>query len=208
MRRILEAICAALGLLILLPLFMIVALAIKLEDGGPVLYRHPRIGKNFRRFRLLKFRSMVTNADRIGTPVTAARDPRVTTVGRFLRTYKLDELPQLVNVLRGDLQLVGARPEVERYVEIFRPQYTVLLLDRPGITDPASLAYRDEESKFGDGDVEQYYVSRILPHKLHLSLEYAQHRTLRTDFSVLIQTLLAIRRAPSVSPDAHKVPLS
>jgi len=208
MRRTLELTCAAVGLLLLLPIFSIIALAIELEDGGPVLYRHPRIGKDFRRFHLLKFRSMVTDADRIGTPVTGSRDPRVTTVGRVLRKYKLDELPQLVNVLRGELQFVGARPEVERYVEVFRSQYAVLLRDRPGITDPASLAYRDEEGELGDGDVEQYYLSLILPRKLKLSLEYAERRTFRTDFVLLIQTLLAICRPRPLWQGARNLPPS
>jgi len=207
MRRTLEAICAAFGLVVLLPLFAIIALAIKLEDGGSVLYRHPRIGKDFRKFCVLKFRSMVIDADRTGTAITGRRDPRVTTFGRFLRKYKLDELPQLVNVLRGELQLVGPRPEVEQYVELFRSQYAVLLRDRPGITDPASLAYRNEEEQFCDGEVEQYYVSQILPQKLKLSLEYARHRTFRSDFILLIQTLVTMWRAQAVWHNAHRLPL-
>jgi lipopolysaccharide/colanic/teichoic acid biosynthesis glycosyltransferase len=179
---------AASALLLLAPLLAVIALAIKLEDGGSVLYSHQRVGRNFRKFALLKFRSMVPNADRIGGPVTVGGDPRVTRVGGLLRKYKLDELPQLINVLRGDVQVVGARPEVERYVQMFRPQYEVILRDRPGLTDPATLAYRDEEQMFGEGDVEEQYVSRILPGKLELSLEHAKHRTLLSDLSIIFRT--------------------
>lgn len=197
MRRAFEVLCAAMGLLAMLPFFALIAMAIKLEDRGPVFYRHPRVGRDFRKFGLLKFRSMVPDADRMGSPVTAAGDGRVTRVGRLLRKHKLDELPQLVNVMKGDLQLVGARPEVERYVARFRPQYTLLLRDRPGITDPAALVYRHEEQMFGAGDVEQYYVSKILPRKLELSLAYARRRTVVTDVGILLRTVLPHHRPSS-----------
>jgi lipopolysaccharide/colanic/teichoic acid biosynthesis glycosyltransferase len=129
-------------------------LAVKCEDGGPVFYSQFRVGRGFHPFRLLKFRSMIVNADKAGL-LTQPADARLTRVGQFLRKYKLDELPQLWNVLKGDMQLVGPRPEVARYVELFYEQYSPLLNESPGITDPASLAYRREESCFLPGDIDQ-----------------------------------------------------
>jgi lipopolysaccharide/colanic/teichoic acid biosynthesis glycosyltransferase len=202
-QRSFEIICAAVALILLCPLFAVIALAIKLEDGGPVFYAHPRVGRSFRRFGLLKFRSMVPRADRIGGPVTAASDPRVTRVGAFLRKYKLDELPQLINIIRGDLQLVGARPEFGENVERFRAQYEILLRDRPGITDPATLAFRNEEEMFGKADVQEVYFSEILPRKLELSLLYARQRTFRSDLALIFKTILGICQA---SPSLKEMP--
>ncbi|HEV2426195.1 MAG TPA: sugar transferase [Terriglobia bacterium] len=185
--------CASLGLVLLLPFFALVAIAIKLDDGGSVFYAHPRLGCNFRRFGLLKFRSMRPDAAQCGGPLTAAGDPRVTRVGRFLRRLKLDELPQLLNVLKGDLQLVGARPECERYVSVFQAEYAILLRERPGITDPASLLYCREEEMFVLGEsVEEQYVSSILPGKLALSLSYANQRTFGRDLAIILRTVLKI----------------
>jgi lipopolysaccharide/colanic/teichoic acid biosynthesis glycosyltransferase len=189
MRQAFDAGCAAIVLIFLAPLLAVIALAIKLEDGGPVFYTHPRLGRDFRRFGLLKFRSMVPGADRMGGSLTKAGDSRVTRVGRWLRKHKLDELPQLVNILRGDLQLVGARPEFEGNMERFRSEYEILLRDRPGITDPATLAYRDEEQMLVGGDVQKIYFSEILPRKLALSLDYARHRTFVSDLKLLLWTL-------------------
>ncbi|HKS96614.1 MAG TPA: sugar transferase, partial [Terriglobia bacterium] len=174
MRRLLDILVAILGLVVLSPLLALIALAIKLQDGGPVFFSQTRVGRGLRQFRLYKFRSMTPGADRRGPPLTVPADPRITRVGRFLRYSKLDELPQLINLLGGDMRLVGARPELERYVEMFRPEYTLLLQDRPGITDPASLAYRHEHLVLSADDVEAQYVTQILPHKLALSLEYAR----------------------------------
>jgi len=191
MNRALNLMSAALGLLLLLPLLAVIALIVKCDDGGPVLYGHPRVGKGFRPFRLLKFRSMAVNADK-GGPLTEPGDRRITGVGRLLRKYKLDELPQLWNVLTGDMQLVGARPEVDRYVAMFREQYALLLSEPPGITDPASLAYRCEEKLFVAVRMEQQYVSEILPEKLRLSLEYQRKRSLLSDLHVLLNTVLGL----------------
>jgi lipopolysaccharide/colanic/teichoic acid biosynthesis glycosyltransferase len=195
MRRVFDLICATTGLVLLSPLFAVVALAIKREDGGAVLFAQPRVGKDFRKFRVLKFRSMVPGADHL-TPLTVPGDARVTRVGRVLRKYKLDELPQLVNVVRGEMQMVGARPEIERYVQMFLLQYAEILRDRPGITDPATLAYRREEEAFSAGDVEAQYVTSILPRKLELSLEHARCRTFLSDLGIIIRTLLSLHAAP------------
>ena len=208
MQRSFEIICAAVALILLCPLLAVIALAIKLEDGGPVLYAHPRVGRNFCRFGLLKFRSMVPRADRMGGPVTVAGDPRITRVGGFLRKYKLDELPQLINVIKGEIQLVGARPEFAANVERFRAQYEILLRDRPGITDPATLAYRHEEEMFGTGDLQEVYFSEILPRKLELSLLYARERTFRSDLALIFRTILGIcQRSPRVKKTPKDLPL-
>jgi lipopolysaccharide/colanic/teichoic acid biosynthesis glycosyltransferase len=192
MRRAFEFVCAAAGLLLLSPLFALLAAAIKLEDGGPVFYAQARVGRDFCLFRLLKFRSMTPDAERRGLSITTARDPRVTRVGVHLRRYKLDEFPQLWNVLRGDMGLVGVRPEVERYVSMFRSQFAEILRQRPGITDPASLTFRNEWKLLADADVEGVYIGQILPRKLELSLEYARRRTFSSDLAVILRTLAAV----------------
>ena len=187
--RLRDVVCAAAGLAILSPLLAVIALAIKFQDGGPVFYSQWRVGRRFRPFRLYKVRSMVVGADRLGRPLTAPQDSRLTPLGPLLRRYKLDELPQLLNVLKGDMQMVGARPEVDRYVSLFPEEYSTLLRDRPGITDPASVAYRHEDQLFRSGDVEKEYIERILPAKLKISLDYACCRSLASDLMVILSTL-------------------
>ena len=187
-RHAFDVVAAAIGLILLSPLLALVALAIKLDDGGAVFYSQARVGKDFRLFRLVKFRSMASGADRFGL-LTTPGDYRLTRVGRFLRKYKLDELPQLFNVLKGDMQLVGPRPEVERYVSLFRADYSALLHDLPGITDPASISYRNEEKLFHAERIEEQYISQILPDKLRISLEYQQQRNFFSDIRILLQTL-------------------
>ena len=189
MRNAFDVLCAAAGLILLSPLFAVIALAIELRGGrGSIFYLQPRVGKHGREFYLIKFRSMVSGS---GTQavLTVAGDPRITSLGRFLRKHKLDELPQLINVLKGDMRLVGPRPEMKRYVDMFQHEYQVLLQSPPGITDPASLAYRDEEKMLNADCLEEYYVSQILPQKLRLSLEYSRHRTFFSDLKVVFYTL-------------------
>lgn len=189
--RVFNFISAAAGLVILTPVLLLIAIAIKWDDGGPVFYLQTRIGQNFQPFRLVKFRSMTVGADQSGL-LTAPADQRVTRCGRWLRRSKLDELPQLWNVLRGEMQLVGPRPEVERYVEQFREEYSALLADPPGVTDPASLAFRREEQLFGPAEMERQYVSEILPRKLSLSLEYQRRRSFASDLGVLMKTIFGL----------------
>jgi dTDP-4-amino-4,6-dideoxygalactose transaminase/lipopolysaccharide/colanic/teichoic acid biosynthesis glycosyltransferase len=196
-RRVFDVTCAAMGLAVLAPLFAIVAAAIILEDGGPVFFSQRRVGKGLGKFRVLKFRSMIPDSSGI-SPLTAPEDTRITRVGRFLRKYKLDELPQLVNVVKGEMQLVGVRPELERYVEIFPDEYEVLLQDRPGITDLASLAFRHEEQSFQGGAFEKQYVTQILPRKLQLSLKYSRARTFFSDLGILFRTVLGFK-SPAAS---------
>ena len=191
LNRTFDIFCAATALLLMSPLLCLIALAIKLDDGGPVLFRQIRVGRNFRPFRVFKFRSMVPGAERDGF-LTAPGDSRVTRIGRWARKHKLDELPQLFNVLNGDMQLVGARPELERYVRMFPVQYAVLLHERPGITDPASLAYRREEQLLSAERIEEQYVAEILPAKIRLSLAYRERRTLVSDIGILLKTALSL----------------
>jgi len=187
LNRVCDVLCAVMGLFFLWPILCVVAAAIKLDDGGPVLYKQVRVGRNFRRFWLWKFRSMVPGAERAG-PLTSSGDTRLTRVGCLLRRYKLDELPQLFNILKGDMQLVGARPEVEQYVQMFRPQYAFILQERPGITDPATLAYRHEDQILSASQTEEQYVEQILPAKLKLSMEYQKQRSLLSDVGILLRT--------------------
>jgi lipopolysaccharide/colanic/teichoic acid biosynthesis glycosyltransferase len=200
-RRMFDAVCAAGGLAILSPLFAMIAVAIKLDDGGPVLYSHVRIGKGFQEFRLLKFRSMIFSSAG-GSTVTAPHDARVTRAGRFLRKYKLDELPQLVNVLRGEMQLVGVRPQMQRFVEMFRGEYEELLQTPPGITDLATLSFRNEERFFHQGSIEEQYITRIMPAKLKLSLKYSRRRTFLSDLEILFRTVLGFQSPSTAWRDA------
>jgi lipopolysaccharide/colanic/teichoic acid biosynthesis glycosyltransferase len=193
MRRAFDTVCAAAGLILLAPVFAVIALAIRLKGGpGPVFYLQPRVGKDGREFHLIKFRSMVTGTDRHAA-LTVAEDPRVTRVGHFLRRYKLDELPQLINVVKGDMRLVGPRPEMKRYVDSFPIEYKVLLKEPPGITDPASLAFRDESKMLNEGNLEAHYLSEILPQKLRLSMEYSRRRTFLSDLKIIFQTVAGMR---------------
>ena len=197
LRRSFDAFCAAAGLAVLVPVFALIALAIKLDDGGPILYSHFRIGKGLRNFRLFKFRSMISISENKST-VTAPQDARITRVGQFLRRFKLDELPQLVNVLKGEMQLVGARPQMERFVEMFHDEYAELLQSAPGITDVASLIFRDEARFFYEGSIEEQYIKRIMPIKLEFSLKYSRTRTFFSDIEILVRTVLGLPAPSSI----------
>jgi lipopolysaccharide/colanic/teichoic acid biosynthesis glycosyltransferase len=175
------------------PLFLIVALAIKLDDGGPVFFVQERVGFRGSTFRMLKFRTMVQDADREGRLITVANDARITRAGRWLRKSKLDELPQLVNVLRGDMSLVGPRPEVPKYVARYSVDQRRVLELVPGITDPASIAFRDEASLLVDcTNPEQTYIERIMPEKIALNLAYASKAGILSDMMVIMGTLKAL----------------
>jgi lipopolysaccharide/colanic/teichoic acid biosynthesis glycosyltransferase len=197
LRGAFDRFCAFVGLIILIPVFAAIALAIKLDDGGPVFYSHFRVGKGFGSFRLLKFRTMISNPVS-GSQVTEPEDPRITRVGHLLRRYKLDELPQLVNVLKGEMRLVGARPQLERYVKMFHREYGVLLEVPPGITDLASLCFRNENQMYREGSVEEQYIARIMPTKLQLSLKYHRVRTFFSDLNIIFRTVLGFN-SPSMN---------
>ena len=193
-KRAFDVAVSAVGLVVLSPVFLGVAVAIKLTDGGPVFFRQERVGMGGQVFRIHKFRSMrVANE---GALVTSANDSRITPVGAFLRKTKLDELPQLIDVLVGDMSVVGPRPEVPRYVELWGEETRREILSiRPGITDPAAIAFRNEQDELAAADdPERHYVEVILPKKVAMYRDYAQHRSLVGDLAVIVRTFAAIVR--------------
>jgi len=190
MKRTFDFLASSLGLCLLSPLFLLVAIAIRLESPGPVFFRQDRVGKDGKNFLICKFRSMVANASGIGPLITTAGDARITRVGRFLRRTKLDELPQLLNVWRGEMSLVGPRPEVPTYVALYNERQREVLSVRPGITDPASIAYADEEEILGEAsDPARVYVEEVLPRKLELNLRYIEKMSLPYDAWVIWKTI-------------------
>ncbi len=193
MKRLFDAVISVVGLIVLTPLLVAVALAIKAESAGPVFYRGLRAGRDGKPFRIFKFRTMVMNADKIGGPSSSADDPRITRVGGFLRRYKVDELPQLLNVLRGEMSLVGPRPEVLQEVQLYTEEEKRLLEVRPGITDWASIRFRNEgEILRGSVDPHAAYREKIRPEKIRLGLEYVERRSFLTDCKIIASTLKAI----------------
>ena len=194
---------AAIALVVLSPLLLIVALLVRVTSPGAVFFRQERIGRDFRPFRIFKFRSMVQNAPQKGSLVTFGADPRITRVGSFLRASKIDELPQLINVLVGEMSIVGPRPEVRKYVEMFRDDYAEVLRVRPGITDPASIKYRNEAEILGRSqDAERDYLERILPDKIHMGKEYAKNSSLWLDFLIILRTVHVVGRSRPSTPHA------
>jgi len=190
MKRLFDLCWTLPGLLVLWPAFFVIALLIKLDDGGLVFFRQVRVGRSGRAFRVWKFRTMIAHAEQLGAPLTVGEDPRTTRFGRWLRRSKLDELPQLFNVLAGEMSLVGPRPEVPRYVALYSPDQRRVLDLMPGITDPASIAYRHENDLLARApDPERHYISVILPAKIRINLDYAARATRWTDLVVLLDTL-------------------
>ena len=192
MKRLFDILASGLGLLVLSPIFLVLAIWIKLDSEGPVFYRQVRVGRYNKDFKIFKFRSMRINADK-GSLVTIGDDPRITRSGRFIRKMKLDELPQLINVLTGDMSLVGPRPEVRHYVDYWTPQQMSVLAVRPGITDPASIKFRNENELMGKADdPERYYINTIMQEKLNLYLKYVSHHSLFGDIGLIFKTIAAI----------------
>lgn len=201
-KRVMDVCCSLVGLIVLAPLFVLVGMAIAVDGrqakGGSVLFGQERVGLRGVSFRMWKFRTMVADAERRGAQLTVGADPRITRVGRWLRRFKLDELPQLFNVLRGEMSLVGPRPEVHRFVALYTDAQRAVLDLVPGITDPASIRYRDEAFELARAaDPERCYIEEIMPEKIRLNLEYAARATPWSDFVVVLSTLglLAGRRA-------------
>lgn len=193
MNRFCDLTLAAFALVLISPLLALIGAAVALDSPGGAVYRHRRIGRRFQPFELLKFRTMVRDANQLGPSLTARDDRRVTRVGRFLRRTKLDELLQLINVLRGDMSIVGPRPETPTYVAMFREDYEQLLTVRPGITGMASVKYCDESALLGDGgDSERVYVNKILPAKIALEKLYLQRRSTWFDLQILMYTVLGV----------------
>jgi lipopolysaccharide/colanic/teichoic acid biosynthesis glycosyltransferase len=194
LKQALDRMIAAAGLLVLSPLLAVIALQVKRSDGGPIFYRAVRVGQYGRPFQLFKFRSMYVDADRRGPGITTRGDPRVTPIGRWLRRTKADELPQLFNVLIGDMHLVGPRPEDPRYVALYTPEQRRVLEVRPGITSAASLAYRNEAELLSGEDWETTYRTRVMPDKLAIDLAYLAQGSIWEDFKLILRTIGALPR--------------
>jgi len=199
-KRAFDIVAAGLGLLLLAPLLLLFSAAIRLDSPGPVFYRGVRIGRGGRPFRICKFRSMVENAENLGASSTGSSDARVTRVGRFLRRYKLDELPQLFNVLKGDMSIVGPRPQVEWAVRRFSEEERKVLELRPGLTDWASIRFHNEEEIIGSSgipDADEAYMKLIHPEKMRLQLKYLEERSFLTDLRIILETFRVLFRTRS-----------
>lgn len=194
LKRAIDCVIALAVLIALAPLFALIALLIKRDSPGGVFFAHERVGRYGRKFKVLKFRTMVKDAPQHGAAITAGGDPRITRIGRILRKTKLDELPQLWNVLKGEMSLVGPRPEVEKYVQLWDPALREIVLSvRPGITGLTQIRYRHEESLLAQqADPEKYYRETLLPLKLQSDVEYVQKRSLLFDLYLLMRTFLAL----------------
>ena len=193
MKRLFDIVASSLGLIALSPLFLVLALWIKADSRGPVFYRQTRVGKDNRDFRLYKFRSMRPDADKGSLITIGGRDPRVTRSGYYIRKYKLDEFPQLINVLKGDMSPVGPRPEVRKYVDMYTPQQMKVLSVRPGITSLASIRYRNEnEILAAADDPDRCYIEQVMPDKLRIDLEYVGNASLANDIRLILSTFKEI----------------
>lgn len=193
LKRLLDIVVSAVLLLLLSPFFLLLAIAVKIDSPGPVFYRQVRVGRYNRDFKIYKFRTMVKDADKMGPPLTAGKDPRITRVGSLIRKLRLDEFSQLLNVLGGSMSLVGPRPEVRRYVDAYTPEFMATLLIRPGITAPSSIAFKDEDRLLNAGDdPEKIYLEKILPPKMAMNLEYMRHISVMRDIHIIFQTIAAV----------------
>jgi lipopolysaccharide/colanic/teichoic acid biosynthesis glycosyltransferase len=193
MKRGFDIVASFTTLLLMIPLLALVSTIIKLDSEGPVFFKQERMGRGFRPFWIYKFRTMKQTPAGHGSQVTVGDDPRITRVGRFLRQAKLDEIPQLINILRGEMSFVGPRPEVARYVQLFQAEYQEILTVRPGLTDLASLKYRDEAALLAKAeDPEEEYTKRVLPDKIRLSKDYIKHSSFVYDMGLIVKTIVAV----------------
>lgn len=196
LKRLFDLLLSGLGLVILSPLFLVLALWIKKDSPGPVFYRGVRMGKDWKTFRIFKFRSMVANAEEIGGPSTREGDPRVTPSGQFMRKWKLDELPQLINVFLGNMSLVGPRPEVVEYANMYKGNERIVFTIKPGITDYASLWNSREEEALAEAksteEAEKIYLEKVRPEKVRLQMKYVKEMSLWTDVKIIFKTLKLI----------------
>lgn len=192
-KRLFDIVFSLIGLILLLPLLLIIALIIKVESKGSVFYKQVRVGKNNTNFKIFKFRTMFIGSDKKGLLTVGNKDPRVTKIGYFLRKYKLDELPQLINVLLGNMSFVGPRPEVRHYVNFYSKDDLIILTVKPGITDYASIYFRNEvEILKGSDNPEKLYIEQILPKKIALNKHYIENNNLFTDIKIILKTILTI----------------
>jgi lipopolysaccharide/colanic/teichoic acid biosynthesis glycosyltransferase len=193
MKRVFDIVGSALGLVLLSPLLLGIAWRIHREDGGPVFYRGERVGRHGKPFRIFKFRTMVVNADKIGGSSTREDDPRITRIGKVLRQYKLDEFPQLINVFTGEMSLVGPRPQVSWAVKLYTPEQQRVLSVRPGITDFASIIFKNEgEILQGSPDPDAEYMAKIHPEKMRLAADYVDHQSFFLDLKIILKTIAAL----------------
>lgn len=189
-KRVFDLFFAVAGVIVLSPVFLVLSLITKLYDGGTVFFQQTRVGFKGKPFKMLKFRSMVQDAPKLGAALTVGADSRITPLGKILRKFKLDELPQLINVVMGDMSLVGPRPEVPGYVAVYNGDQRRVLNVRPGITDPASFAFFDESELLAKAaDPERFYIDHLMPEKIRINLEYAAKANLGTDFVLILATL-------------------
>ena len=190
-KRIFDFICSTLGLIVLSPILLVIAIKIKTGDHGPIFFKQIRVGEKNKEFEILKFRTMVVDAEKLGRQITVGNDSRITKIGAFLRKYKLDELPQLINVFKGDMSLVGPRPEVPRYVKLYNKEQSKVLEVKPGITDLASIRYRDENDLLGEAEnPDDLYINTIMPDKLALNLEYINKNNVFLDIYIILKTII------------------
>jgi len=193
LKRIFDICFSLIGLILLLPIFLFISILIIIDSKGGVFYKQVRVGKDEIDFKLFKFRSMRTDSDKKGLLTVGGRDSRITRMGYYIRKYKIDELPQLINVLLGDMSLVGPRPEVRRYTDLYNDEQKKVLSVKPGITDYASIEYSNENELLGKADnPERVYIDEIMPAKLKLNLRYIQEQGLLTDVKIIIKTILKI----------------
>ena len=191
--RLLDIVLSLLGLLFLLPIFLILAVWMKFDSQGSIFFRQIRVGKDGRDFRIYKFRTMIVNAEKMGIITIGERDPRITNSGYFLRKYKLDELPQLINVLKGEMSFVGPRPEVRKYVEMYNQEQLKILTVKPGITDYASIEYINEDEILGkSSDPEKTYIEEIMPQKIKYNMKYINNKTVIEYFKIIFLTIIKI----------------
>ena len=191
--RLLDIVLSLLGLFFLLPIFVIWAVWIKFDSQGSIFFRQIRVGKDGRDFRIYKFRTMIVNAEKMGIITIGERDPRITNSGYFLRKYKLDELPQLINVLKGEMSFVGPRPEVRKYVEMYNQEQLKILTVKPGITDYASIEYINEDEILGKSfNPEKTYIEEIMPQKIKYNMKYINNKTVIEYFKIIFLTIIKI----------------
>ncbi len=195
MIRFFDIIFSFLGLVVLLPVFLILFILIKLDSEGDIFYRQIRVGKNNKDFKIYKFRTMYMNSDKKGLITVGEKDSRITNIGYYLRRYKLDELPQLINVLRGDMSFVGPRPEVRKYVDLYTSEQKVVLSVRPGITDLASIEFRNENELLGkQDDPNSYYIKYIMPKKIEINLKYIEKKSVIMYFYIIFYTIYTVMK--------------
>ncbi|MDK2901607.1 MAG: hypothetical protein PWR14_511 [Thermosediminibacterales bacterium] len=193
LKRIFDIVFSLLGLIVLLPVFLIITIVIKMDSKGPVFFKQVRVGKDGKKFKILKFRTMVIDAEKKGMQITVGRDSRITKSGYFLRKFKLDELPQLINVLLGDMSFVGPRPEVPKYVAMYDENQKSVLKVKPGITDIASIEYRDENILLAQSDEpEKTYIEEVMPRKLELNCQYIRNISVVYDIRLILKTVIVV----------------